>query len=67
MSSSSMILSGSSRISHRAHSCGLFDADAVFPVGDDEPDKGGDDDQFDGEMEAVEDGFETWVGIPACA
>jgi len=42
-------------------------ADAVLPVRDDEPEEGGDDDDFDGEMEAVEDFFEVGVGVPGCA
>ncbi len=46
--------------------CG-FDTDAVLPVGDDEPEEAGDDDEFDAEVEAVEDGFETRVGVPLVA
>jgi hypothetical protein len=43
-----------------------FGADAVFPVGDDEPEEAGDEDCFDGEVEAMEDRFEARVGVPGC-
>jgi hypothetical protein len=36
-------------------------------MGDEEPEEGGDDDEFYGEMEAVEDLFEARVGVPGCA
>ncbi len=44
---------------------GRFGADAVLPVGGDEPEDGGDEDEFDAEVEAVEDLLEAWVGVPA--
>ena len=44
-----------------------FFADAVFPVGDDEPEESDDENKFDCEVEAVEDLFEAWVGVPGCA
>ncbi len=45
----------------------LVGADAVAPVGPDEPDDGGDDEDFDAEVEAVEGGFEAGVGVPGLA
>jgi len=47
----------------RRGSLGGFGADAVLPVGDDEPEETGDEDEFDTEVEALEDGFETRVGV----
>jgi hypothetical protein len=44
-----------------------FGADAVFPVGDDEPDDADEEDGFYAEVEAVEDFFEAGIGVPAVA
>ena len=41
-----------------------FRADAILPVGDDEPEEGCEENEFDGEMKAVEDFLEAWVGVP---
>ena len=46
---------------------GLFGAHAVLPVRPEEPDDTGDEDQFDTEVKAVEDGFEAWVAVPSVA
>jgi hypothetical protein len=40
-----------------------FGADAVLPVGIEKPDDSSDKDKFDGEVEAVEDGFEAGVRV----
>jgi hypothetical protein len=42
----------------------FFRADAVFPVRGDEPEEGCDENEFDGEMEAVEDFFEAGISVP---
>ena len=42
---------------------GRFGADAVLPVGDDEPEEGKDDDGFDTEVEALEDLLEARIGV----
>ncbi len=44
-----------------------FGADAVFPVGGDEPDDEGEEDEFYAEVEAVEDFLEAGVGVPTVA
>ena len=44
-----------------------FGADAVFPVGDDEPDDADEENSFDSEVKAVEDLFEAGIGVPAVA
>ena len=36
-------------------------------MGGDEPEDAGDENEFDAEVEAVEDGFEAGVGVPAVA
>ena len=46
---------------------GGLDADAVLPVGDDEPEEGGDEDGLDTEMEAMKDGLEAGIGVPGSA
>jgi hypothetical protein len=33
----------------------------------DEPDEGYDDDEFDRDVETVEDGFEARISVPGCA
>ena len=46
---------------------GFFEADAVFPVGVDEPDDSSEEYDLDGEMKAVEDFLEARVGLPFVA
>src|ERR1700721_132420 len=46
---------------------GRFSTNAVFPMGDDEPEKRGDENRFYTKMEAVEGVFEAWIGVPGCA
>ena len=42
-------------------------ADAILPVGSDKPEECGNENKFDREMEAVEDGLETGIAVPGCA